>query len=123
MQEKNTIRLNSLELEITERMDNGTISRIVVECGNYGVNMILRNAIQAFREANDGTNIDTVTERDEIMFKYDDIHDLTVGKDWITVMSGKRKWTMQSTFYTTNECVSEVEFMIHMMDLHPTVSD
>ncbi len=123
MQEKNTIRLNSLELQITNMEVNGAGYKIAVDCGHYGVHMVLVNAVQAFNEAGREVNTSSVTEHDEITFQYDDIHDLTVGKDWITVMSGKRKWTMQSTFYTTNECVSEVEFMIHMMDLHPTVSD
>ena len=125
MQEKNTIRLNSLELQITnmEVKGNGAGYKIAVDCGHYGVHMVLVNAVQTFSEAGREVNTSSVTEHDEITFQYDDVHDVTVGKDWITVGAEKRKWSMQTTFYKPKECVSEVEFMIHMMDLHPTVSD
>lgn len=123
MQEKNTIRLNSLELQITNMEVNGAGYKIAVDCGHYGVHMVLVNAVQAFNEAGREVNTSSVTEHDEITFQYDDIHDVTVGKDWITVGAEKRKWSMQTTFYKPKECVSEIEFMIHMMDFHPNVSD
>lgn len=123
MQKKNTIRLNSLELQITNMEVNGAGNKITVDCGHYGVHMVLVNVVQAFNEAGREENTGSITEHDEITFQYDDVHDVTVGKDWITVMSGKRKWSMQTTFYKPEECVSEIEFMIHMMDFYQNVSD
>ena len=80
---------------------------------------VLKASIKAFRNMDS----DWLRPDDEVKFKIDDNHDAIVGKDWITIRSAERVWSMQITYSEIDDIMLEFSDMLERMDAHPQISD
>lgn len=112
------IRLSNLELKVKEigKSTTGGEREITVELGWENV---LKASIKAFRNMDS----DWLRPDDEIRFKIDDEYDMIVGKDWISIKTEKRLWSMQTTYSEIDDIMREFYDMLERMDAHPQISD
>lgn len=112
------IRLSNLELKVKEigKSTTGGEREITVELGWENV---LKASIKAFRNMDS----DWLRPDDEIRFKLDDEYDMIVGKDWISIKTEKRLWSMQTTYSEIDDIMREFSDMLERMDAHPQISD
>ena len=75
---------------------------------------VLKASIKAFRNMDS----DWLRPDDEVKFKIDDNHDAIVGKDWITIRSAERVWSMQITYSEIDDIMLEFSAPFSRIHVH-----